>query len=62
MLNKKFELVLSDIIEQDNQSRRIITCNGFEIDVFANEDGITIEVMKNDEVVAECAVDFNGDM
>jgi len=39
-------------------ARIIIACNGYEIDVRSNEDGILVEIQKPDRESAECSIEF----
>lgn len=53
------ELITTDIFEAEGQLRHIFKSGQHEIDIQVTKNGITIEIHKDDEIVAECAVDFD---
>lgn len=51
------EIEVTDIFKNNHQCRHILKVGEFEIDIRSDESGISIEILNNDEVVADCSVD-----
>ena len=46
-------------IEQIDDSRLIVSVNGYEIDILADQDGLVATLQKGGEIHSEIAIDWN---
>lgn len=53
-MGQKLEIELLEL----ESGRIIISCNGFEIDILADDDGIVATLQGKTEILAEFGVDF----
>lgn len=56
----KHRMEITENTADEAAARIIIMCNGYEIDVRADGDGIMVEIQKPDRAGAYCSVDFSN--